>query len=403
VNEAPQTTANYHPDQITAPLPDSAVAIIGTSAISLVEGPPKTLLAGVLNGMSGARLQSDMRYPDPIDPQTYSPAVIAPMEDMPSELPLRILEILDRTLVALGDHLSELDSAMLGVTLMMPSGRSGLTLDKEMIGDILWSYLPDLQPRSLEVVADNQPATSALKRLCMKLHSGEIESALFCGVDSFIDAQLYDELSIDGRLLTQSNQQGLIPGEGGAAVLLKSMKQLNNSNAESHTPRAVINNLAFESEPHVGSAEEKPMTGLVKAVRSAAGQETDFSAKAPSTFYSMPCSIAFDLEWHQAKKQLWPQRLEESRRIAMMLGEEASPQLDNNAYLQEHNLSQCLGEIGAATLPMLMAIVCEKIQFDANYTRWGFPADTHHMICELGDQPWRGAIWLTPPKAIKRT
>jgi hypothetical protein len=395
MNQAPDKVESNDRAQIAAALPDNAIAVIGTSAISLAEGPLQVLLSGVLNGMSGARLQSDVCYPDPVDPTINSPAVIAPMEELPDELHLRILEILDRTLASLGDHLGELDSTTLGMTLMIPSSRAGLSIDKEMIGDILWSYLPDLQPHSLEVVSENKSATVALKHLCMKLHSGEIETALFCGVDSTIDAQLYDELAVDGRLLTQSSPQGLIPGEGGAAVLLQSMSRLNPRDREDLSPQAVIGNLAVEPEPHVGAAEEKPMTGLTKAIRSATGQCNDLLTKIPSIFYSMPSRVVFDLEWHQVKKQLWPQRLEESQRVAMMLGEEASPQLDKDARRQEHNLASCLGETGLATLPMLMALACEKIRFDANHKPWGFPADSHHMICELGDQPWRGALWLS--------
>lgn len=383
-------------DPIQAALPDSALAIIGTSTISLAEGPSQVLLSAVLNGISGLRLHNDMRYPDPIDPETTSPAVIAPMAGLSDESPLRILEILDRTLAALGDHIGALDTSKIGVTLVIPCDRAGARLDKEMLGDILWSYLPGLRPRSLEVISENQSATDALKRLCAKLHAGEIESALFCGADSHIDAQFYDELAVDGRLLTQSNLQGLIPGEGGAAVLLKSMNRLNSSNGERAVPRAILGNLAVEPEPHVGAAEEKPMTGLAKAVRAALGKHNEFLANTRTIFHAMPTEIVCDLEWHQAKMQLWPQRLEEPRRMAMMLGEEASPQIERDNPWQEYNLSCCLGEIGAATLPMLLALVCEKIQFDASNERWGFPVDSPLLICELGERPWRGALWLTP-------
>jgi hypothetical protein len=392
LNQADGVTAT----QIQATLPDAAVAITGTSTISLVEGPSQVLLSAVLNGISGSRLHKEMRYADPIDPNITSPAVIAPMADLPDELPLRILEILDKTLAALGDRLSEVDSSKVGVTLIMPSDRAGATLDKEMIGDILWSYLPDLQPRSLEVISENHSATGALKRLCVKLQAGEIESALFCGVDSHIDAQRYDELAIDGRLLTLSKPQGLIPGEGGSAVLLEALNHLKSSNREKPIPRAIMGNLAFEPEPNVGAAEEKPMTGLVKAMRAAVGKRKELLANTGAIFYALPSEIVFDLEWHQAKKQLWPQRLEESQRVAMMLGEKAAPQIEGEDNRQEYNLSNCLGEIGAATLPMLMALVCEKIQFDATYERWGFPVDNPLMICELGVHPWRGALWLTP-------
>jgi hypothetical protein len=382
--------------QLQATLPDAAVAIVGTSTVSLAEGPPHVLLSAVLNGISGLRLHSDMRYPDPIDPKTTSPLVIAPMAGLSDESPLRILEILDRTLAALGEHLGKVDTSRTGMTLVMPCDRAGATLDKELIGDILWFYLPDLRPRSLDVISENQSATGALERLCVKLHTGEIESALFCGVDSYIDAQFYDELAVDGRLLAQSNPQGLIPGEGGAAVLLKSMNRLNSSNGESPVPRAILGNLAVEPEPHVGAAEEKPMTGLANAMRAALGKRNERLAKMRAIFYAMPSDIVSDLEWHQAKKQLWPQRLEEPRRIAMMLGEEASPQIEHDEHRQGYNLSSCLGEIGAATLPMLLALGCEKIQFDASCERWGFPVDSPIMICELGERPWRGALWLTP-------
>jgi hypothetical protein len=346
----------------------------------------------VLNNVSGARLQHEMRYPSSIDPSVSSPALTAPMEDLSDEFSLRILEILDRTLESLGDALREIDSSTAGVTLMLPIGRDDLTLDKEMIGDILWSYLPDLQPRSLEIVPENQPATAALGRLCMRLHGGEIDTALFCGVDSLIDAQCYDELASDGRLMSQLNPHGLIPGEGGGAILLRSVNRLGADDI----PVAIIGNLGVAPEPNIGEAEEKPMTGLAKAARSATAQQSDCLAQMPSVFYAMPSEVSYSLEWHQAQRQIWPQRLEESQRVAMMLGEVDSPQIEDEALPEEHNLSYCLGETGTASLPLLITLACEKIRYDAHHQQWGFAADTQHLICELGDQPWRGALWLTP-------
>ena len=380
------------------------VAITAVSVVTLVEGPPQVLLSAVSNGQSGARLHSGMSYPDPLDPQTNSPAVVASMDGLDSEVSVRILDILDRCLGQLGDAIDAIDSAALGVTLKMPAQCQGEMIDKELIGDILWSYFPALQPRFLKIVSEEEPATAALRRLYGLLQTGIIESAIFCGVDSFIDAQYYDELASEGRLLTQALPLGLIPGEGGGAVLLQPVNRLQNADRKASEPLAILGNLGIEPEPHVGAADSKPMKGMVNAVRAATAQNQGLLDKMTCLLYAIPAETSAQIEWYQVNNQLWPQRLEESQRIAMMLGEEEAPQLDSSESSRlEYNLTSCLGETGAATLPILIALGCEQIRFDITYDRWGFDRHSHLLVCEFGDQPWRGALWLTPPDSINPT
>jgi hypothetical protein len=272
--------------------------------------------------------------------------------------------------------------------------------DKELIGDILWSHFPDLQPRHLKMVPDEESATAALRRLCQQMQAGLIDSALLCGVDSLIDAQYFDELASEGRLLTQALPQGLIPGEGGGAVLLQPVNRLQSGDREANKPLALIGNLGLEPEPHVGSADSKPMKGMVNAIRAATAHNEGLLEKMTCLLYAIPAETKAQLEWYQVNNQLWPQRLDEPQRMAMMLGEAEAPQIDGESSRHEYNLTNCLGVTGAATLPILIALSCEQIRFDIAYERWGFDRHTRLLVCEFGDQPWRGALWLTPPDSL---
>jgi hypothetical protein len=380
----------------SASIPDKTIAITGVSAVTLVEGPPQALLSAVTNGMSGTRPLADKRYQPTTNRHITSPVVIAAMEGLPTDPFLRILEILDRSLEALGNYLEAVDSATLGIALLLPLNRTGLSLDKEMIEDIIGAYFLELRPKSIELVSEGESATSALKRLCTKLYKNEIETGLFCGIDSWIDSQLFDKLAVEKRLLTQSQVNGVIPGEGGGAVLLQTVNHVKSSRSKNNDPLAILGNLAAMPEHHVGEAEEKLMMGMIRALHGAIGERRELINMSTCVLYSMKSDYASDLEWHQVKMHFWHQHFGKNQRLTTLQSDDEERQSDEQALRQEHNLAHCLGETGVATLPILLTLACEKIRFDAIHERFGLPVDSYLLLCELGNQPWRGALWLTP-------
>jgi hypothetical protein len=102
-------------------------------------------------------------------------------------------------------------------------------------------------------------------------------------------------------------------------------------------------------------------------------------------------------EWHQVTQRLWPIRLDEQQRVAMTLGEIDAPEPAPSAEPKRLNLNQVTGETGAATLPLQLALACEHFRYAAETARYGFPAPSLALVCEMSDYPRRGALALEPP------
>ena len=79
--------------------------------------------------------------------------------------------------------------------------------------------------------------------------------------------------------------------------------------------------------------------------------------------------MAGTLEWHQSERKLWPDTGRRPRTI-----EELNPQLGT-------------GDCGSANLALALALACARFEFRVE------PVSTI-MICDISDQPWRGAVCL---------
>jgi hypothetical protein len=94
------------------------------------------------------------------------------------------------------------------------------------------------------------------------------------------------------------------------------------------------------------------------------------------------------LEWYQVETQLWPSRLSEAEQVAVALDEQEATAAPAPQIPERLNLSLCLGEIGGASLPVALALACERLGFR-------YPAASSCLVTEAGDQPVRGAVLLT--------
>ena len=74
-------------------------------------------------------------------------------------------------------------------------------------------------------------ALMAMQTAAARLASGQVEYALVVGADSYLDPNILDWLDEAGRLKSEKNQDGFIPGQGAAAVLLETHPHAVGRNA----------------------------------------------------------------------------------------------------------------------------------------------------------------------------
>jgi 3-oxoacyl-[acyl-carrier-protein] synthase-1 len=121
-----------------------------------------------------------------------------------------------------------------------------------------------LHPELSRVVAKGHTAGFEALRLARQvLDSGAASACLVCGVDSYLNAPSLYWLERHGRLKTVVNSNGVIPGEGAAAVLLQSRPGGTGLGTE-------VIGLGFGMEKaHVLSEEPLLGLGLTAAAREA--------------------------------------------------------------------------------------------------------------------------------------
>jgi hypothetical protein len=268
------------------------------------------------------------------------------------------------------------------------------SIDFSALHQTLCDCLPGLPPDNLKLIPRQQGATAELIRLQQRLAAGEANQAILCGADSLVNGLTYRTLANHGILATENHLDGIVPGEGAAAVLL----QLQSPEPDRRQPSlARINGLASLEEPHVGQASEHPMRGAAQALSQATADNPSLLQTADTVILGHARGAEDDLEWHQLTRQLWPQKLDERQRVAMMLGEVDAPVPQEQASRRRLRLAVTTGEIGAAALPMQLALACEQFRHQAHMARFGFPGPRPLLVLENGDYPLRGGLCLQPP------
>lgn len=157
----------------------------------------------------------------------------------------------------------------------------------------------------------------------------QIQHVLVCGVDTFLVAGTLDHYHEQRRLLTSDNSDGFIPGEAACAVLL------GPATDESGATIAVTG-VGFGTEPApIGSDEPLRGDGLAAAIKQAVA---DAGVDYPQLAYRLTDNSGEQYGFKEAALAM-------ARTLRPV-----KPEFDI-----EHP-ADCIGEIGAATVPALLAV-----------------------------------------------
>lgn len=389
------STAHTQPQ--TAP----PIAITGCGLASVAGDHPRALHAALATGLSGLAAQTE-RYAMGDEAPLPSPVTAAPLALAGHTLNLQLSELLLRALTPLTDAI-EPQAPPPALLILLPLEQTfcarARRVDPERIRANLIEWLPQLATAPIDIQPYTQGATAALQTTLQKLETGETETLLFCGADNLVNGLSYNQLADENRLATESHGEGVVPGAAAGAIRF----QRHVHGEDAPPPLALLAGMGSAEEPQAGKAAEHRLEGTHQSLIQATGHNPDLLQQAATLIQAHNLGTPGEREWHQVAQRLWPVRLAEQQRVAMMLGEIDAPEPVPSAEPKRLNLNQITGETGAAALPLQLALACEHFRYTAETARYGFPAPRPALVCEMSDYPRRGALALEPPQAPNKT
>jgi|GEM_PF-1162911 len=345
------------------------------------------LFGAVAAGMTCARSDPHMRVPTP-DGQGDAPVMVARSDDLLVQEPGdRLLESL---MVALDNAMAQAfrdgeDPGKCLLYIIVPAleHKRGAFIRGEA-----WRRRLEAQgvlPETVQIrcIPQAESATGQMLELLRQWPDQGWDTVIFAAADSLVDALTCQELARAVRIQTRVSD-GVLPGEAACALVL----QRKNPQADAGRGLARISALAIAGETHAGEADHRRMQGLSQAMTAAAQHGHLAMEAVDSLVLTLGTDTNAMLEWYQVETQLWPSRLTEAEQVAVALDEQEAMAAPEPQIPERLNLSLCLGEIGGASLPVALALACERLGFR-------YPAASSCLVTEAGDQPVRGAVLLT--------
>jgi 3-oxoacyl-[acyl-carrier-protein] synthase I len=234
-------------------------------------------------------------------------------------------------------HQTQLDASQVAVVWLAPVPReAGLTA--EAFDDIYTMATEALGVQfhaSSGVVALGRAGLAHALQACDDLlQKQRLHAVVLAGVDSLLDAAPLNELLYQERLLVPGNSDGFIPGEAAAAVLLQRAAQPGPGEGRLHASVQVLGYGHAQEPGRVDGSTPSRAQGLTHALRTA--------LTAASVGYN-------DLEFRcsdQSGEAFY------SREAVHALSRIAPTGGENLTLL---TLADCIGEVGAATGPAMLA------------------------------------------------
>lgn len=152
---------------------------------------------------------------------------------------------------------------LIGLPLKDETGRPR-GLDQRMLSDLENRLGQALHPSSGVVPLGGVSCFHALLSAARILSEGHCNECLVCGVDSLINGPSLKALERKNRLKTDTNPDGLIPGEAASCILVSRKKQGDGGN------KTIICGFGFSTED-VDLTSNEPVTGvgLASAIKAA--------------------------------------------------------------------------------------------------------------------------------------
>jgi 3-oxoacyl-[acyl-carrier-protein] synthase I len=208
----------------------------------------------------------------------------------------------------------------------------------------------------------------ALTQAITYLKAGKGAYAIVGGVDSHLEARRLSALHLAGRLRSSGPSNGFIPGEGASFVLLT-----NQSAPQGDRSTVVAAVGTAEGTSHVDEAQTHLGEELSQSVEAMRADLPESTGPAQVIFTAMNAEPIWTKEWAVA-------RLRHKDIIAA------------DGMIEHPNMR--IGDMGAATVPLLLAVADLALQ---NGHRDG-PA----LLLASSDQGLRGSAWLEPGEAVER-
>lgn len=200
---------------------------------------------------------------------------------------------------------------------------------------------------------------AAVKRALEILAGGRHPAVIVIGVDSYFELTVLRALDEAGRLKSARNRDGFIPGECAAGVLIERAAAAASRGV---LPLAAIGEPAVASEPRpIGSGEHSTATGLSNAIRAAAA--------------GAPTWTVCDLNGESYRGNEWGNT---RARLHRELG----------GLKHVWHPADCLGDVGAATGPALMAVAATAL-------KRGYAPDERALLWAASDDGARAALVMT--------
>jgi 3-oxoacyl-[acyl-carrier-protein] synthase-1 len=319
--------------------------------------------------LSGARSHDCLDAPLP-GKKERAPILFSPVSHLQGlETPHdRIAALAQTALEAAANQLTEnISGEAILVLTLIPATQTprAQTLDLAELKEILTSCHPRLDSACFRFVPIDRGCVEMLQEVCTELQQGKWQAVLFGGADSLVDIVTCSELVYRGEAMPKGGVEGIIPGEGACYLVLE--------NQPSQKCRGQINAMHTAPEPHHDQAHDNRMTGMTAAVKAALQDARITPGKLDSIVVPFGGRMVEALEWHQVVETVWPRRENTSREFEIL-----RPCLS-------------LGETGAASLPLGLALGCARFEFE-------FPGVDNLLVCTCQPSSSRGAVSLAKAK-----
>lgn len=318
------------------------------------------------------------------------PVSYAPIRDL---APLSVVARIEQLF---SDVLDDIAPALPGepdagqVMLVLPAAErpwlESLARSERTLTDIARECLAGRGHRVPTITVRRARSAEVLSQAVAEVAEGRADWMLVVSADSLLDLEDLGSLAASGILQT-ATREGLVPGEGAAAVLLTNGRG-EQRGLRLHTPSG------FGSAETTAGAT-KASTELAPVIAESIGAADLSCDDVGAVFLATDPGAEQELQWWRTRQRLWPARLPEESREAVEVGALDAAEPESNAP-PRLTAAAAIGGCGEATLPILLAMAHA---WTLNQRQWsifdlasGAPAA---IVCESrhGHAPW--AVSLT--------